>query len=131
MAEGYLKYYAKNRAEIFSAGIEAHGVNPRAVSIMKEDGVDISGQTSNLVAEYLTIDFDFIITVCDNARERCPYFPSKAVVIHHNFPDPSNAKGSPLQIEEQFRNVRDLIKQFCQQFVTDEMDTLTRVAGKI
>ncbi len=119
IAEGYLRQFANNRAEIFSAGIEAHGLNPRAVAIMKEDGIDISDQTSNLITDYLGIDFDFIITVCDNAKENCPFIPSKAVRLHHNFSDPAKTKGTDAQITEQFREIRDQIKQYCKEFITD------------
>src|SRR5690606_34932593 len=78
MAEGYLKHFVDGKAAIYSAGVETHGVNPRAVAIMHEDGIDISNHTSNNVNEYRAIDFDYVITVCDNAKERCPFFPSKA-----------------------------------------------------
>ena len=121
MAEGYLKFLARDKAEIYSAGIETHGVNPKAVSIMKEDGIDISKHTSNNVDEYKNIDFDFIITVCDNAKENCPYFPSKAQKIHQNFPDPAKAKGSDIEIMNEFRKVRELIKIFCKNFVEDNL----------
>src|SRR3569832_2125571 len=84
MAEGYLRHFANGRAEIFSAGVETHGVNPRAITSMKEDGIDISSHTSNNVNDYSDIPFDLVLTVCDNAKERCPYFPSKAKQIHHN-----------------------------------------------
>src|SRR6476619_2647613 len=103
IAEGYLKHFAHNKAEVYSAGIETHGVNPRAVQIMQEDGIDISGQTSNNVNEYSHLGFDYIITVCDNAKERCPYFPSKAKRFHHNFNDPAKAKGTDMEIMQQFR----------------------------
>jgi arsenate reductase len=75
MAEGYLRSFAKGKAEIFSAGIEAHGVNPLAVKIMKEDGIDISHQTSNHVDEYKNVDFDYVITVCGNS----PFFRKKII----------------------------------------------------
>lgn len=91
MAEGYLQQLSGGRAEVYSAGIETHGVNPRAIAIMKEDGIDISGHTSNNMAEYQGIGFDYIITVCDNAREHCPHFPSSAQKFHYNFPDPAMA----------------------------------------
>jgi arsenate reductase len=119
IAEGYLRLFAQDRAEIFSAGVEAHGVNPRAVSIMKEDGIDISTQTSNLITDYLGVDFDFIITVCDNAKENCPYFPSRAIRLHHNFADPAKATGTEIEITEQFRTVRDQIKEYCNEFVNN------------
>lgn len=121
MAEGYLRHFAKDKAQIYSAGVETHGVNPRAVQIMKEDGIDISGQTSNNINEYVGIDFDFIITVCDNARERCPYFPGTAKRLHHNFSDPAKAKGTEQEIMEEFRKVRNEIKNFSEKFVRDEI----------
>lgn len=116
MAEGYLKFFCGNRAEIYSAGVETHGVNPMAVATMLEDGIDISGQTSNNVNAYNHIDFDFVITVCDHARERCPVLPGKAKKFHHNFPDPAKTKGTPEEINEHFRSVRQLIKAYCQAF---------------
>lgn len=118
IAEGYLKYFANNKAKIYSAGIETHGVNARAIETMKEDGIDISNHTSNNINEYRNIDFDFVITVCDNAKESRPYFPTKAKKFHHNFPDPAKAKGTDEEIKEQFRNVRQLIKSYCNQFVS-------------
>lgn len=117
IAEGYLRHFANGKAEIYSAGIETHGVNPRAVATMKEDGLDISKHTSNNIDEYKNIDFDFVITVCDNAKERCPFFPTKAKKFHYNFPDPAKATGTEEEISQQFRNVRQLIKDYCKQFV--------------
>ncbi|HUP12719.1 MAG TPA: arsenate reductase ArsC [Niastella sp.] len=117
IAEGYLKYFAKDKAEVFSAGIETHGVNPRAIQTMKEDGMDISGHTSNNINEYREIDFDFVITVCDNAKERCPVLPSKAQQFHYNFPDPAKATGTEEEILYQFRTVRKMIKDYCEEFV--------------
>ena len=116
MAEGYLRQFSGNKAEVYSAGVEPHGVNPRAIQIMQEDGIDISKHTSNNVSEYKDIDFDFVITVCDNAKERCPYFPSNAKQLHYNFPDPAKATGTEEQVMQQFRNVRDLIKKYSQDF---------------
>lgn len=117
IAEGYIRHFSGDRAQVFSAGVETHGVNPRAIAIMKEDGIDISGHTSNLVTEYLTIPFDFVITVCDNAKERCPVFPTTAQQFHSNFPDPAKAQGTEEEIMNEFRSVRNLIKRYCQQFV--------------
>jgi len=119
IAEGYLRYFAKNKSVIYSAGIETHGVNPRAIAVMKEDGVDISKHTSNNINEYLNIDFDFVITVCDNAKESCPYFPTKAKKFHKNFPDPAKSTGTEGEIMQQFRIVRDMIKLYCEKFVAD------------
>ena len=119
IAEGYLKHFSGDKAKVYSAGIETHGVNPRALITMKEDGIDISNHTSNHVDEYLTIDFDFVITVCDNAKERCPFFPSKAQKIHQNFSDPAKAAGTEEEILQEFRTVRQTIKEFCEQFSKD------------
>jgi arsenate reductase (thioredoxin) len=117
IAEGYLRYFAGNKAEIFSAGIETHGVNALAIASMKEDGIDISNHTSNNIEEYRNIDFDFVITVCDNAKENCPYFPSNAIKFHNNFPDPAKAKGTEKEIFEQFSVVRQMIKEYSEEFV--------------
>lgn len=121
IAEGYLRFFAGSKAEVFSAGIETHGVNPRAIQIMREDGIDISGHTSNNVDEYVDINFDFVITVCDNANERCPYFPSTAKKLHYNFPDPAKAKGSEEEILSEFRRVREMIKAYCDKFVKENL----------
>jgi arsenate reductase len=121
IAEGYLRHFAGEKAEIYSAGIEAHGVNPNAVATMREDGLDISGHTSNTVDEWNDVEFDYIITVCDNAHERCPYFPSKAVRLHHNFPDPAKATGTSDEIMKQFSAVRQLIKEYSLRFVNENL----------
>ena len=121
IAEGYLRHFAGEKAEIYSAGIETHGVNPRAISIMKEDGIDISKHTSNNIDEYLDIDFDFVITVCDNAKEHCPVFPTKAKKFHYNFPDPAKSKGTEEEVLEEFRQVRQMIKDYSKQFVSDNL----------
>jgi arsenate reductase len=122
IAEAYLRFFGKDKASIYSAGIETHGVNPKAIATMLEDGIDISGHTSNHVNEYAGIDFDFIITVCDNAKENCPYFPSKAKRFHFNFPDPAKVNGTEEFIAEAFRNVRLQIKQYCNEFVSENLN---------
>lgn len=122
IAEGYLKYFAKEKAIVYSAGIETHGVNPKAVSAMMADGIDISGHTSNLVEEYKDVNFDYVITVCDNAKENCPYFPTRAQKFHHNFPDPAKARGSEEEISLEFQRVRDQIKEFAQIFVSENLN---------
>jgi arsenate reductase len=122
IADGYLKHFAGDKAIVYSAGVETHGVNPRAIATMKADGIDISGNTSNNITEYAGIDFDFVITVCDNAKERCPFFPSNAQKFHYNFPDPAKAQGTELEIEEAFESVRNLIKQYCADFVKTNIE---------
>lgn len=121
IAEAYLRVFAREKAEIYSAGIEAHGLNPNAIKTMLEDGIDISSHTSNLVDDYIHIAFDFVITVCDNAHERCPYFPSKAIKLHHNFPDPAKARGTDEEVCEAFSAVRAQIKTYCKEFVEDHL----------
>ncbi|MBX7127115.1 MAG: arsenate reductase ArsC [Cyclobacteriaceae bacterium] len=121
IAHGYLEHFSKGRAQVYSAGVETHGVNPRAIATMKEDGIDISHHTSNNVLEYDGIDFDYVITVCDNARERCPIFPGKAIKFHHNFPDPAKAKGTEAEVTAEFSRVRGMIKAYCQEFVRREL----------
>ena len=121
IAHGYLRLFGDDAVEVYSAGVETHGVNPRAIAIMKEDNVDISTNTSNNVLEYQGIDFDFVITVCDNAKERCPYFPSNARKFHYNFPDPAKAKGSDDEIIKEFRAVREEIKEYSKNFIKENI----------
>ena len=121
ITEGYLRYFAKEKANIYSAGIETHGVNPKAIATMKEDNIDISNHTSNHIDEYKYINFDFVITVCDHAKEHCPFFPTKAKKFHHNFSDPSKATGTNKEIDESFRKTREEIKYFCEKFTSNEL----------
>jgi arsenate reductase len=116
IAEGYLRHFLQDKAEVYSAGIETHGVNPRAIATMKEDGIDISKHTSNNVLEYASMEFDYVITVCDNAKENCPYFPARVKMLHHNFPDPAKATGREEEIKEEFTKVRTMIKDYTHQF---------------
>ena len=117
LLHGYLAQMLGDRAAVYSAGVEVHGLNPRAVRVMAEDGVDISTHTSNHVDEYAGVPFDDVITVCDHANEVCPVFPSTAKKLHHNFPDPAKATGSEDEIMAQFRSVRDQVKAYAQDFV--------------
>lgn len=118
MAEGYLKQFANGKANIYSAGIETHGLNPGAVAIMKEDGIDITGHTSNHVDEYQGINWDFIITVCDHANENCPFIPApNAQRLHHNFFDPSKVVGSAEEKHAAFEKARNEIKDYCRNFI--------------
>lgn len=121
IAEGYLRHFAGERAEVFSAGVETHGVNPKAIATMREDGIDISKQTSNNITEYTDIDFDYVITVCDNAKERCPWFPTNAQKFHYDFPDPAKATGTDEEIRRAFSNVREMIKKYCLQFAQEHL----------
>lgn len=121
IAHGYLQHFAGEKAVVYSAGVETHGVNPKAIAIMKEDGIDISAHTSNNVLEYQGIDFDFVITVCDNAKERCPFFPGRAQKFHYNFPDPAKATGTEEEIIREFERVREMIKKYCLEFISEHL----------
>jgi arsenate reductase len=121
IAEGYLRLFAGDKATIYSAGIETHGVNPKAIQVMAEDGVDISHHTSNNVDEYVNIPFDYVITVCDNANEACPFFPGNVERFHQNFPDPAKATGDADQVMNEFRKVRDLIKAYSKSFIANQL----------
>ena len=120
IAHGYLNSYCKGKANIYSAGIEPLGLNPIAIEVMKDDGIDISANSSNNVQEYLSINFDFILTVCNHAHENCIFFPSiNAVRIHKNFMDPSTFDLSEKESINKFILVRDQIKEFCLNFAND------------
>ena len=122
IAEGFLRHYAGEKANVYSAGVETHGVNPRAISIMNEVGIDLSNHTSNHVDEYIDINFDFVITVCDNAKERCPYFPGKAEQLHYNFPDPAKFVGTEEATQLEFARVRQMVKEYCFSIVQDRVN---------
>lgn len=117
IAHGYFKSLSSKKLNVYSAGIETHGVNPRAILVMKEEGIDLSEHTSNNINEYLDIQFDYIITVCDHAQENCPFIPGTGERVHFNFPDPAKATGSEEQILESFRTTQMMIKEFTTEFL--------------
>ncbi|MGB0895840.1 MAG: arsenate reductase ArsC [Flavobacteriaceae bacterium] len=122
MAHGYLNHFGAEKITVYSAGIQTHGVNPKAIAIMKEDDIDISNHTSNLVSEYDGVDFDYILTVCDHANENCPFIPSKnAVRLHQNFFDPSKIEGSEEDTHDAFEKARNEIKNYCNTFITEHL----------
>lgn len=112
MAEGWARRLLGDRIEAHSAGIEAHGVNPRAVAVMAEAGVDISDQESKCVQRFAGRHFDHVITLCGHASEHCPVFPDATRVTHVGFEDPAVARGSEAEILARFREVRDGIRRF-------------------
>jgi len=115
MAEGWTRHLFNDQIEVWSAGIEAHGLNPYAVKVMAEAGVDISHHASTHVDELIHIPFDYVITVCDHASEHCPIFPGKAGVIHRGFDDPPKLAAYAETEEEaltHYRRIRDEIKAF-------------------
>jgi arsenate reductase (thioredoxin) len=111
MAEGLLRHVADDRFEAMSAGTEATGVRPLAVRAMEELGIDISGQESKTLDRYLKEPFDYVITVCDDANEACPFFPGATNRLHWSFEDPSRVEGSEEDRLAVFRSVRDRIRQ--------------------
>lgn len=117
IAHGFLSEYSNENIQVYSAGVETHGVNPNAIATMKEIGIDISNHTSNNIDEYRDIDFDYVITVCDSAKEKCPYFPSNAIKFHQSFNDPAKATGTEEEIANQFAMVRNDIQRYCKEFV--------------
>ncbi|MFW6235783.1 MAG: arsenate reductase ArsC [Desulfovibrionales bacterium] len=115
MAEGWVRALKSDRIEPFSAGIEKHGMNERAVTVMAEAGVDISAQRSQTVDELPTADFDFVITLCGHAEENCPYFPGRVKRLHKGFDDPPKLAAGASSEEEalaHYRRVRDEIRDF-------------------
>lgn len=120
MAEGFFKKFAGKKAEIYSAGIEAHGLNQTAVKVMKEVGLDISSNESKTVDRFKDQEFDLLITVCDHAQETCPYFPNAKKMLHYSFPDPAKASGTEQEILQQFREVRDQISDYVKEVLKNE-----------
>ncbi len=124
IAHGYFSHFLNSeKVQVYSAGVETHGVNPRAIETMLEEGIDISHHTSNHIDEYRDVEFDLVFTVCDHAKERCPFFPTKAMKIHFNFPDPAKAQGSEEEIKQQFREIRDQIKQYVLDIINEHFLT--------
>jgi arsenate reductase (thioredoxin) len=119
MAEGLLRHLAGDRFEAYSAGTEATHVRPFAIRAMDEIGVDISGQESKTLDRYLEEPFDYVITVCDDANEACPFFPGATTRLHWSLPDPSAAKGSEEERLAVFRSVRDGIRARMQAELVD------------
>lgn len=117
MAEGLFRHFGGQSIEVFSAGLSPKGVHPTAIQVMAEIGIDISGQTSNNLNEYLGQRFDYLITVCDNAAANCPVFPSEGKRLHWPFDDPAAATGTAHQVLDEFRRVRDQIGAAVRQFI--------------
>ncbi len=120
MAEGLFRHYGGKSVEVFSAGLEPKGVNTRAVAAMKEIGIDISQQTSDHISQYINNSFDFVITVCDSAAERCPVFPGQGTKLHWPFEDPADASGSDEEIMSVFRQVRDKMDRKIKSWLAEQ-----------
>lgn len=117
MAEGLFRHLGGERVEVSSAGLNPKGVHPIAIQVMAEIGIDISLHTSNNLNEYLGQQFDYLITVCDNAATNCPVFPGEGKRLHWPFDDPADAAGTKDQILVEFRRVRDQIATAIRQFL--------------
>ncbi len=118
MAEGLLRHYGGERFEVESAGVEVSFVRPQAIKVMSEIGIDITSHRSKSVDEFLGQELDYVITVCDNANERCPVFPGKTQRIHWSFDDPAAVTGEEEVILDTFRRVRDEIMERLRAFIT-------------
>jgi arsenate reductase len=124
MAEGFVNALYGERYQAFSAGTEPSAVNPHAVRVMQEIGIDISGHRSKSVDEFLDQDLDYVVAVCDHARESCPYFPGGRKSVHKGFQDPSSALGTEEEKLVVFRRVRDGIRDWIQETFGGKDDPL-------
>lgn len=120
MAEGLLRHDGGDKFEVESAGVEPSHVRPQAIEAMREIGIDISGHRSKSVDEFSGREFDYVITVCDNANERCPIFPGDTKRIHWSFDDPAAAEGDEATRLAVFRRVRDEIRARLREFAAEE-----------
>ena len=117
MAEGFLRHYGSEKFEVYSAGISPVGVNPLAVKVMEEAGIDISGQTSDPIDMEIIKDADLLITLCGGAKESCPVIPTKVEKRHWPLEDPAEAEGSEEEILEKFREVRDQVAGYVKELI--------------
>ncbi len=119
MAEGLLKHYGKGRFEVASAGIAPAGVNPNAIEVMKEIGIDISDQTSDQISRDMLDQADLLITLCGDARESCPVVPAKVEKRHWALDDPARAEGNEQQVKDKFRQARDQIRGYVEKLAAE------------
>ena len=123
MAEGFGKKYAKGDFEVYSAGVEAHGLNPRAIESMKQAGVDISGHTSDIIDNEILNNAAFAITLCGDAEERCPYTPPHVKRLHIPLEDPAKATGTEEEVMAKFAEVRDQIDKLVYDFMEEQRNS--------
>ncbi|BCJ86332.1 arsenate reductase (thioredoxin) [Effusibacillus dendaii] len=119
MAEGWGKHFGGDKVEVYSAGIETHGLNPRAVATMKEAGIDISKQTSDLIDPEILNQADYVITLCGDANDKCPVTPPHVKRLHFGLEDPAKTTGTEEEIQAKFREVRDNIRDRIKQFFNE------------
>ncbi len=130
MAEGWLRHLAGDRFDVFSAGTQPAGLNPGAVEAMKEAGVDISRHRSKSITEFAGVRFDYVVTVCDRAKETCPIFPGARTILHWSFDDPAAATGPAEERRRVFRRVRDEIADRIRRFLTERGQADNRSPSK-
>lgn len=118
IAEGIANHFGKNKIEAYSAGLNPSSVNPYAIKVMEEIGIDITKQRSKGIEEFYGKNFDYIITLCERARQNCPFFPGKAERLHWDIKDPATATGTHDEIMQEFRRCRDIIKQKVIEFIS-------------
>ena len=119
MAEGLLKDICKGEYEVYSAGTKPSIVRPEAIKVLAELGIDISENRSQSVDEFSDKEIDYVLTVCDNAQENCPYFPAKTKIIHHSFDDPADVEGDEETRVAAFRKIRDEIREYLPKFLNE------------
>ncbi|MCL6599244.1 MAG: arsenate reductase (thioredoxin) [Alicyclobacillus macrosporangiidus] len=122
MAEGWARHLGGDRVVVHSAGVEAHGLNPRAVQVMKEAGIDISHHQSKVIHPEILHQADYVITLCGDANDKCPVTPPQVRRLHWGFPDPAKAIGPEAEVMDKFREVRDAIGRRVQQFLEEELN---------
>jgi arsenate reductase len=120
MAEGLLRHDAGEQFEVFSAGTRPSYVRPEAIAVMRELGIDLTGHRSKHVDEFAGQPFDYVLTVCDRAKESCPIFPGHSVTIHRSFEDPAELEGSEEERLAVFRRVRDEIREYLSRFASKQ-----------
>ena len=120
MAEGLLSFFSP-KTNVYSAGTKPEKVNPYAIKVMAEMGIDISKNTSNHADEYANIDFDYVFTVCDNAKEICPIYPKAKQMIHHSFTDPADATGTEKEQLKVYVEVRDQLRDYFKAFAKNKL----------
>jgi len=118
LAEGLFRKHLSDKHSVYSAGLESEEVNPNAIKTMAEIGIDISKHTSKTFDELPNVEFDYVITVCNSAKERCPVIPGNHKTIHQWFADPSKVKGTDEEIADAFASVRDEIDEYAREFVS-------------
>jgi arsenate reductase len=129
MAEGWARRLLGDLVEPYSAGTAPIGIDPRAIDVMREAGVDISSQRSKHVSDFAGREFDYVVTLCDSAAEACPFFPARTRVLHRSFDDPAKATGGEEAVLSEFRRVRDEIRDYLLASGCPSVDAFPNLAG--